>query len=331
MLYKQEVLINQIKQQLPDSVNIAEKFSELLNISIDGCYRRLKGKTVLTFEEACILAKYFHISLDTISQSKKGVVTFYRRDLVKDLGDIEKNLEFMLDFFKLQKKSKERNLLYSTKDIPVFYHFAFPELGAFNMFAWQKAISTESGSADTFNPEVYVDRFSGIWADLVTEYSQVPSQELWSEFAIRGFINQLDYYFESSLIGSKKLALTICEQLLATLQVIEKQAITGCKIHPSFPDTKSVYNYELYYNELMMMENAVLAYLDDKKLFLQTYASFNFHPTADIEQCNQMEFWMKNQIRKSVKLSDSREKERNQYFIKNYNELKALMDKITNS
>ena len=59
-------------------------------------------------------------------------------------------------------------------------------------------------------------------------------------------------------------------------------------------------------------------------------AYFNFHPTADIQQCNQMEFWMNNQIRKSVKLSDSREKERNQYFMRNHKELKTLMDKITN-
>ena len=43
-----------------------------------------------------------------------------------------------------------------------------------------------------------------------------------------------------------------------------------------------------------------------------------------------MEFWMNNQSRKSVKLSDSRENERNQYFMRNHKELKTLMDKITN-
>jgi len=330
MLYKQEVLINQLKEQLPPKISLADVLAETLNVSIDSAYRRVNGKTVLTFDEACLLAKKYRISMDTISGTKKGMVAFYRRELIKNVDDVETNLKFMLDFFKLQKRCKERKLIYSTKDIPIFYHFSFPELGAFNMFAWLNAISTESGLKDTFEPQYYIERFSDIWAGLVNEYSEVESHELWSEFAIRGFINQLDYYYQSGLMGSKKMALTVCEQLQSVLQVIEKQAISGYKIHPSHPETKSVYNYHLYFNELMVMENAVLAYLDDKKLFLQTYAYFNFHPTTDLQQCNQMEFWMNNQIRKSVKLSDSREKERNQYFMRNHKELKTLMDKITN-
>lgn len=328
MEFKQEILVAELKRKLPPGENIAELIAETLHVSIDSAYRRLNGKTAITFDEACQLAKKFELALDTISETSKGLVAFSRRNIIKNVDDIENNLNSMLHFFDIQKKFDNPHVIYSTKDIPVFYHFAFPELAAFKLFTWINAVSSQSSLKDQFIAEEYIERFEDVWKKLIDSFTLVPSQEMWSELAVRSFIRQLDYYYASGLMGNKKLALTICDQLKSLFEVIEKQAILGCRIHPAYPETKTVHSFELYFNDLLVMENAVLAFMGDRKLFFQAFAYFNFLPTSDQEYCNQMEFWLKNQMKKSVKLSDTREKERNQYFMRIHHELDLIIEKI---
>jgi len=76
------------------------------------------------------------------------------------------------------------------------------------------------------------------------------------------------------------------------------------------------------------MDNSVLVRLESGKIFFNSYANFNYIPTRDELFCNDVENWLENQMIKSVKLSKTREKERNQYFSSIQKELDNLTEYI---
>ena len=62
----QEVFIQKLKESLPPSIGIAEELSELLGVSIDSAYRRIRGETDLSISEVHLITKKYGISLDGV-------------------------------------------------------------------------------------------------------------------------------------------------------------------------------------------------------------------------------------------------------------------------
>jgi hypothetical protein len=60
-----------LKKAIPANLNLADEVSELLEISADSAYRRLRGETDITLEEMVLLAKTYNISLDSIIEKVK--------------------------------------------------------------------------------------------------------------------------------------------------------------------------------------------------------------------------------------------------------------------
>ena len=60
----QNQLFNQIKDRLPENLSLVDEIADLLEISNDSAYRRIRGDKALEFEELGKLAKHFKISLD---------------------------------------------------------------------------------------------------------------------------------------------------------------------------------------------------------------------------------------------------------------------------
>lgn len=327
---EQTQLLNTIKQKL-SSETLAKALMKVLHISKDSAYRRINNETPLSYKEALTLANRYNVDLQPQISYSNHPVNFERRNPVKNIDDVCNNLSVMQASIEQQLSIPDGHIIYSTKDIPIFYHFAFPALGAFKVFSWLNAVSDSTHRTDKFDPESIYKRFGTLWKKLVDGFIQIPGIELWSEFAVFNFIRQVEYYYSAQLFKDKQSALTVCEEYRTLFNSIEQQAIWGCKVHPSKPNTKTTIPYELYFNETLVMENAVLAFQGDRKVFFQSYAYFNFAPTTDQVFCNDMEIWLNRQLKKSVKLSESRIKERNQYFDKIDREILALMDRITRS
>ncbi|UTW60564.1 hypothetical protein KFE98_10875 [bacterium SCSIO 12741] len=322
----QLAFLARLEQIIPDNQKLSEVLAQNLGISIHGAYRRMNGKSDLSFEEAAILNEKYQVFP---SAPKEDVaIPFSRRKIIRNLEDIKTNLGDMLMMMKAQLQFPDGRVYYSTKDIPVLYHFAYPDLAAFKVFTWLNSVGALNEENKHFRPEEFIDFFQDQWKGMMDSFSQIPGIEIWSEIAVLNFIRQLEYYFDARLIRNKQTALNICEQYKALFEVIEKQAVYNCKIHPNDPVKLTNIPYELYFNELLVMENSALLVQPERKIFFQSFAYFNFTTTTDPEFCDEMDFWFHAQIQKSINLSNTREKERNQYFGKVQQELTKLMDRI---
>ncbi len=60
----QSVFLGQIRNRLPESTSFADELAELLNVSRDSAYRRIRGETVLSLDEVKKLYDQYGVSLD---------------------------------------------------------------------------------------------------------------------------------------------------------------------------------------------------------------------------------------------------------------------------
>lgn len=326
--FAQQSLFEEIKQKLPESTNLAGSIGEVLNVSIDSAYRRLAGKTSITLDESILLAEKFNVDLSALISKDRGTISFERRFSLKSENDIAIHLKEMAEMMKIQIEHSAGPAIYTTKDIPVFYQFKFPELAAFKIFCWHRGLNTSEEIKSKFNPAETIKNYSNLFKSVEELYSKVPTIEIWSEISILSFIRQLQYYYDSGLMGNKEMALLLCDQHQQVFDLVKEQARLGSKLHNMENVPKSNTSFELYFNELFVMDNSVLANLNNGKVFINSYSNFNYIHTYDQQFCEDVEMWLNNQMKRSVKLSSSREKERNQFF-KNINkELNLLIEYI---
>ena len=57
--------LEKVKEQIPSSISLVNELAELLNVSVDSAYRRLRGDTDLSFEEAILISNKYNVSLDS--------------------------------------------------------------------------------------------------------------------------------------------------------------------------------------------------------------------------------------------------------------------------
>ena len=69
-------LFNQIRSLLPAHISLPDNIANLLKISIDSAYRRIRGEKELSFEELGLLCSAFNISIDQIMNLGNGKVLF---------------------------------------------------------------------------------------------------------------------------------------------------------------------------------------------------------------------------------------------------------------
>jgi hypothetical protein len=62
----QTLFFQHIKTLLPDQVSMVDEIADLLNISTDSAYRRIRGEKPITLEEIKILTARFNISIDSL-------------------------------------------------------------------------------------------------------------------------------------------------------------------------------------------------------------------------------------------------------------------------
>jgi hypothetical protein len=67
----QQIFFRHIKASLAGHLSLVDEVADLLNISNDSAYRRIRGEKLLSFEEIQILCTHYKISLDQLFHLNK--------------------------------------------------------------------------------------------------------------------------------------------------------------------------------------------------------------------------------------------------------------------
>ncbi len=314
----QQLFFNHIKGLLASHLSLADEVAEILNISNDSAYRRIRGEKQLALEEIRKLCIHYHISLDQFLHLQTDSVIFTGKLADSENFNFELYLQDFLHQLEVINSFEKKELYYMTKDVPIFHHYNFPELAAFKYFFWMKTILNYPGySKSKFNPLEIADKLMKTGEKILLTYNKIPSTEIWSLENINSTIRQIEYCRDTNVFASKADAAKIYECLEKSIDHIESQADAGYKINqPITESLKAGASYNLYVNEFSVGDNTVMPILNGKKIVYLSHSHLNYTLTKDEKFCNYIYDFFQNIIHKSTLISVVCEKERRQFFYK---------------
>ena len=311
----QQLFFNHIRSKLPAHLSFVDEVAELLNISNDSAYRRIRGEKPLGLDEVQVLCNKYRISLDQLLQLNTNTVIFSCDKIDYPSFGFDKYLQFVAHNLGMFNKLQNPKLYYYSKDIPIFHFMAFPELRAFKFFFWKRTlINYPELARQQFNGEE-TDPVLLELADKIDEmYAGIPSTDIWNEESINVTISQIEFYRQSNIFTSKDVLLKVYSQLEELVNHLELQAETGKKwLYGKRHATGNV-PYDAYINETLIGDNTIFVQSDNQLVTFINHNGLNFMATQDKGFCDYTFKNLQNVIRKSTHISVVGEKERSIFF-----------------
>ena len=316
----QTAFFQQLKDQLPVHVSLVDEVADLLGVSTDSAYRRIRSQTALTFDEATVLAARFQLSLDHFVATDNPQIGFSYRPLNEQSYTFIDYLRTIRDDLATINAFEDREVLYLANDIPFFHLLQVPEVAAFKMFFWEKTIlDFQSRSNEKFDLFVLRnEEVASICREIREAWCSIPSVEFYGSDAVTYTLKQINYYHESGLFAQSSTAQFLCEKLLEVMNHLEAQAVygrkfTGQKVPEAWKEEPGN-NYQLYYNEVLHVDNTVLVKAGNNVASYLTNNGLNSLSTVSQGFYESSRKAINVLLRKSTLISGTSEKERNKVF-----------------
>jgi hypothetical protein len=309
MNVEEEKLFNYIKQRVPENVSFTDEIADILDISYDAAYRRIKGKTTLTLHEGLVLSKHFNFNLNDFFFDKK---IDNERIVVDKTHPILSNNALKLFFEKGTSEAQEvvdyKNglIIYCAKDFP-FYHSDSGLLKSFRLYVFVNTLSKDPEKKkipfSKFNPS---DAILEKYEAFLNQYKKVSLIEVWNDSTIDNILNQIQFFYEVGLT-TKEESILIADGLKQSLSLIEEQA----------KNKKRIVNnnsFNLYQNNIISLLNTAFMKTDSEASVFVPYTNLTYFKVIDQNTTNQIEEYIQRQIEFSNSLSGKASFERSKFF-----------------
>ena len=314
----QQHILASIKQKLKPNISLVDELADLLEISKDSAYRRLRAEKSLDIKEVQILAEHFDLSLDSILNTDTKVLSFHTSVIGSNGFSFKDYLESILERLQMISQMEDRVISFSARDLPIFHYFLFPELAAFKIFFWCKTYLNQDDltdlSFDLNNLPKFVEDLLPISKNIWESYAIIPSDEMWSMETINIPLKQIQYYHEAGLFNDQHQASVLIEKYEQLLAIIQKEASIGRKFADSSMSPEHGQTFNLYYNEVSLGDNSILFKMGNKRMSFLTASIKILMTTANETFCDEMEQYHSNFKTKSTLLSNTSEKQRLKLF-----------------
>lgn len=323
MNQEEEILYNFIKSKLPKNVSFINVIADVLDISYDSAYRRVKGSTILSMKEALQLSNHFKFNLnDLVNSELDSTNTVF---IEKSHGVISD--DFMSVFFDKSIReikdvinSEKGQVIHCAKDFP-FYHSTKNAFKDFRLYLFINFISSDKSIKkipfSEFKPSKEIsDKY-----DLFLDYfSKVSLIEIWNNTTIDNVLNQILYFYEVGLT-TKEEAVSIADGLIDSLISIENQAKKEKRDNSSK-------NFHLYHNNLISLLNSVLMKTDYGEKVYLPYTNLKYLIISDKNTSKEIKHHINTQLEFSNNLSGESKISRKKFFNEMYQKVEKLKLKL---
>ena len=307
---------NYLKSILPRHVSLVDTVTNILNLSQDSVYRRIRGETPLPLGELKLLCEKYNISLDQVLQLKNNSIVFRDPSMDMDDKDFGLYLKGIIQQLNHLNSFSKKEMFYLSKDLPIFYFFHFPELAAFKMFFWIKSIFHHPdyrGKNFSIAEYPYRDYFL-LGQQIIKLYNEIPSVEILNLESINSTIRQIEHYRDSGFFESKEDLETVVNSMDMLLQHIQKQVEKGQKFVYGAGEAGYRASIKFYINEVILGNNTILFEMDGKRLSFINHIVLHYLITADEKFCARVFQNFHTLVASSTLISETGEKERNRFF-----------------
>jgi hypothetical protein len=312
----QQVLLQQIKDVLPTYRSLPDELADALQVSVDSAYRRIRGETKLTLDEAILLCERYQISASSLLPTN-GALSFSYKEVSSEI-EFQNYLSSFTATLDLTHKNNGE-LIYAGADVPLFHHFLLKEHAAFKIYYWLHAVlQSEDFRSKKFSPSLVSEKTLEISKDLQRAYQRINTTEIWSVGSATSTYKQILYCWEAGLFENKADAVLVTQQLLDILYQIREEA-----------DQRTAQpRKSLYCSEIEIGNNCVLVKNQGVSKVYLRHQTINTLVTSDEFFCNETDAFLQQLIKRSVLISESAAKQRHQFFQQLISPVEGLLKQI---
>jgi len=312
----QVLLFQHLKLVLAPHLSMVDEVADVLNISADSAYRRIRGEKRISLDEIKAISMRFNLSLDQVLNIKTDSILFSGKMVENKENAFDEwldNLLYQLGFMGMFPK---KHMYWLLKDIPPISHFHIPELALFKFFLWTKSIldyDNMKGVKFDLNDSRY-DRYLQKSNMVLDGFSKIPITEIWNIESINSSLRQIRFHYEAGSFKSGTEVVFLLNKLRDLVDHFELQAEAGVKFKVGASPSTSTVQYRMFVNELILGDNTTFFDTGDVKLTFLNHNVLHFIHTKD-ERFNKMIFEnLENLMQKSTLISSVSEKERSTFF-----------------
>ncbi|MEX1003695.1 MAG: hypothetical protein WDZ35_16365 [Crocinitomicaceae bacterium] len=311
----QQRIFQAIQIQLPEGDKLANVLQELLHLSQDAAYRRLRGDVPLTIYETKKLCTQFALSFDDFNEFQRGRVQFSYNPLRSIDMNYKSYLTGLRDGLREVRQLKNAHLIMSINDTPIFQLFNLPHLTRFKFFFWAKTyLQMPEYKNEKFKREKVDKESLAIGIEAQNLYHSIPSSEIYGPETLRGTLRQIQYYFDSHLFENPDYALEILDNLIQLNEHMKIQAEIGHKFTRGNEPVTSGNEFNMYSNDTYIADNTYLIKWEGGSSVYLSHNIMNYLVTTDPYYCEESENILTKLIDNSSLISKINAKERNHFF-----------------
>lgn len=310
-------ITNKIIEKIPSDKRPSDYLSEVLNLSKESVYRRLKGIIPFTFEEILNLSTILDFSMDEFLKGEKNEHALFNL-FSSNLFDAENNFikihQCFCDQMEAIYKAQSNHVIISANRILSILAIPFDNLSKFYYYKWMHQFG-QMPLNYKFSDIQIPDKLNELrQTSLNYSYSQnitfITDQNI-----IYNTIKEIKYYIDRKLIDSDDIRL-IKEDM--------KALIENFFTFSSDNTIDKKRQYEVYISSLNIENNSSYMIYDNKILsYFLTYSDTGIY-TSDPEACMLQKDWLDSLKKYSILISNSNEKMQAELYNKFLTQLEAL-------
>lgn len=318
-----------LKDGLPGNIGLVNLLADLLQISTDGAYRRIRGESGLTMDELFRVCKEFNISPEAIVADSSSHATFSFTPLSMKERQFEGYFTGLYEQTKKIATIPGHHLYFTAEETPIFHFFNYPALTAFKIYYWNKCVLNAQEYADKkLEPATVDPAMVEVAKKLYDEYNKVACTEIWSEKTIVGILKQFEYVLETSNFIRREDAENVLGEIESMVAHLRKCAELGYKFDPSLASHQPAAAYTMYQLDILMGNITVYVKAGEFRQVYIAFHSFNtlstFHPVLATETEN----WLNIMMKRATLISGTAEKQREKFFAAVGKEIRKTREKL---
>ncbi|MBI1306603.1 MAG: hypothetical protein GC181_08320 [Bacteroidetes bacterium] len=306
-----------LEENMPPGTNVARTLADILGVSQESAYRRLRGQTSFLLEEVLLLRREFGISIDHLEQPGDEISIRFR-SLFSSANDLSEHLINVRDELRYFLKESQTKLICLAADIPFFRLLGQHHLGAFKLFYWQRSILGISEMQNSyFHPDKIQSEILEVCAQIAADYSNGASEEIWNEQTVNGTLKQIEYYADCGYFADDRVLLATYNDMIQLVFNVAEEARAGYK-------NSATATYALWNCELIIDNNTVLVEHPHGDSLAIGFNSFNAFRCSHLSLITEYRAWLNAMMSKSTLLSGQSDKHRIRF-------VRQLSDRILTS
>ena len=322
---QQVMFFDLIPHPLPANQTLVSAVADVLGINVDSAYRRIRGDTLLSFDEAIKLSKRFRISMDSFANvtfDKNYIRCRYSPLHLKDMNDYLTFIQHISEHIDRLKTAPGSEIFVSTVDIPLLNLFAYRELTLFKLFSWSKCVYGYKYDFETFVKEKEkVETLDSLHARIAQNYQIVDSTEIWTAGTVDATLRLINYHAEMEHFEDKQFPILLCEQLQELMNKLRGWAEKGMKGPENIP-------FKFYVSETEIANTCMLFKRPESSACLVRLYTINGLSISDQRFCRETERWIRSAVQRATLISGSSDTARFNFFKTQRQKIKALIDKL---